>query len=138
MSGVAIIMQQLLADAAVHGIVAERVLPHEAREDTTMPCVVVTTVSRFERAPVDLLHSRARVTERVQVTPMVSADAPHTLRPLLAAARRACRNKLLASVAGVSEVVIRPEIDGPQLRDERRHLDMTSTDFMVSFNEPTS
>lgn len=135
MSGLAIIVRELLADAGVHGIVAERVLPHPAHEQTALPLLSAYVVSRSDRAPVSLDHTVAYVTERVQVDAVVSQDRSADLGPLLAAVHAACSNKVLGQACGVSDVVVRFAGRGPQLSDDQRPLVTQSTDFLVSFNE---
>lgn len=135
MSGLAIIVRELLADAAVHALVGERILPHQAHEQTAPPLLSAHVVDSAERAPVSLAHTVAHVTERVQVDAVVSHDRPADLAPLLAAVHAACSNKVLPHACGVSDVVIRYAGRGPQLPDEQRRLYVQSIDFMVSFNQ---
>lgn len=140
MSGVTVIRRLLAAAGAVTAIApAARIKAGVLPLNIALPAVGITSISAVRRNTVSMGESKTLVTERVQVSPLVSSSADgggdYTgLIALLHAIRQACPNQR-GTVGSVEVVSILPDVEGPDLEDTEAGYLMRSQDFFVAWLE---
>lgn len=131
MSGVAVIVTLLAADAGVTAIVpAARIFGGDVPLSTATPSIGVSQISGMPRNTVSMAETRRLITERVQVT--IHAASYDQQKALLELVRRACPNQR-GTVDGVDLDSILPDIEGPDLTDADAKIYEQSRDFLVKW-----
>lgn len=140
MSGVAVVLNLLLADSAVVAAVgsADQIMAGEIPLNTPLPAIGVSHTSGMPRNTLSMLEPGRLVTERVQVTVLVKTQTGQPagtgypgMVALLALVLAACGNRY-GTVAGVSVRSILPDVEGPDLPYPEEGIIGRSRDFMVS------
>lgn len=132
MSGLVITRLLLVENAAVTALVpAGRIFAGIARQGTVLPLIALTDVSSTDR---NTLNGEAtiKVSERVQIT--VMATSMKELKTLMAAVRRACRNRV-GFLGGFQNATCRLDGKGPDFNDAEAQICMQTQDTWVTFNE---
>jgi hypothetical protein len=134
MSGVAIVVQLLLGNAALAQLVpAAQIVGDEITVGAPLPSISAQSVSSVARSPITPGASR-HITERVQVT--VHAASRPQATAIVKLLRRAGDGKMPV-VADMSDIVVQLAGVGPDFTDAVSGARIQSQDFMVSFNEQT-
>jgi len=133
MNGTAAVLALLTNNDALTALLpAGRIMAGVLPQGTALPAIAVTPVSStdLQFVPAD---AERFTTERVQVTVM-AATFP-SLQEVLAAAR-ASGDAKAPIVAGISNVVVRSDGQGPWFMSEDAAIHIGTQDFRVSFSRP--
>lgn len=131
MNGVAVVVQ-LLLDSDDISVPDARILSGVLPLSYELPSVTVTSVSAGNA---NMLRKGAtrHVNERVQVT--VYAQTYRQAKQIIAQVRTTCAHQF-PTVAGVSDVVVLTDGQGPDMMVEEPSVHIQTQDFSVSYNEP--
>lgn len=132
MNGTAAVRQLLVAYAPLTALVpATRIVTGANAQGTTLPAIAITEVSGVDRN-IPNPGANRHVRERVQITVM-AANYPAVVA-ILKQARRAAADQM-PTVAGISNVVVHTDGQGPYFTDEAAAIHMKTQDFRVTYNE---
>jgi hypothetical protein len=140
MSGVAVIVALLKANAAVLAVVpTARIMAGDLPLNTVMPAIAVTQISGIPRLTVAMTEPNRLNTDRVQVSVLFKgptgtpAGAGYPgVRGLLVKVLAACPNQS-GTINGISIDSILPDLEGPDLQDDATSLLSASRDFIVKW-----
>jgi len=134
MNGVAAIRVLLVGASAVTDLVAaDRISAGDLPQGTNLPALSIDLISSVDRN-IPSPGATRHVEERVQVTSFASTYP--ALKQLQAAVKAACADTM-PNVAGISNVVVHTDSQGPDFRDEGNSIRMGSQDFRVSYTQAT-
>lgn len=137
MDGAAVILNLLAQDAGVTAMVPAEADPPRLTGDVlgqtvTLPAIRVMKISSTDR---NILKpgARRRVTQRIQ------AEAHGRTMPeakvLLKAIRKACADRLLPELGGLTEIAVHTDGEGPEGISADTNARVALQDFRVSYNE---
>lgn len=140
MSGVAVIINLLLADAATLAATgADQIMAGDIPLGTTLPVLGVSLISGTPRNTLSMLEPGRLMTDRVQVTALVKLrgeDPEGTgypgMKALLALVLAACPNQR-GTVGGILVDSILPDIEGPDFNYTAEGIVGGSRDFIVKW-----
>lgn len=133
MNGTAAVRSLLVNNAAVTALVpAGRIITGTLALDTALPAISLTDVSSVDQQTLDEPGERF-TTDRVQIT-VLAANYP-SLVNVLAKAKSAVDAKFPA-IAGLTNVVVRTDGQGPYFTNDAASIHMRSQDVRVSYTHP--
>ena len=144
MSGVAVIVALLKANAAVTAIVPGNAVPPRITAgdlplNTIMPAIAVTQISGIPRLTIAMTEPNRLNTDRVQVSVLFKGPAGTPagagypgVRGLLVKVLAACPNQN-GTINGIAVDSILPDLEGPDLQDDATSLFSGSRDFIVKW-----
>lgn len=137
MDGAAIILDLLANDSGLTALVSASDNPSRISGDAlgqgvTLPAVRVWKIDGFDR---NILSpgAKVRVTQRVQVESH-AATIP-SMKQVHAAIRAACADQIIASLGGLTEIVVLTQGEGPEGLSPDTMARVATQDFSVSYNE---
>ena len=134
MNAEAIIVALLKADATVTGLVADRIKPSELAQGLARPAVVYDHISTVTHNTLSTAEAVQRKTSRIQLT--VLAGSYPQQKSLLKACADACKYRR-GTIAGVHNVSVLPDVEGPDMRNKADSVIYLQTiDFKVGWNQP--
>lgn len=134
MNGVATIRSLLVNDAGVTALVpSTRISAGDLPQGVTLPAISIDLISSVDRN-IPSQGATRHVSDRVQVTTF-AATYP-ALKSLQEAVKSACADKF-PTIAGISNVVVHTQNQGPDFRDEENSVRMGTQDFRVTFIQTT-
>lgn len=134
MSATAIIRALLVAHAPLSALIAPgKIFVGDVPQETALPALSITEISRSELATVSRGQSTVLVTARVQVT--VLAPTYPKQKELLAAAKLSAGTHT-GTIAGFPVRAVTREGVGPDLRNYEPNIFEQSRDFKVAYIEP--
>ena len=133
MNGVATIYQLLAADSAVTALVPEeRIISGDLPEGIDLEAISIEEVSSVDFPTINPGDTRFTI-DRVQVT--VRASNYEKLTAAIKAVKSAGDAKH-PTIAGITNVVVRTDGQGPYFTENAASIHMKSQDFRVSYNQP--
>lgn len=134
MSGIAIIVQLLLADAGVTELVdAANIMGDDLPSGTPLPAIGVMRVGKTKFETYSKGATR-HYTDRVQAT-IMGRNRPE-VDEILTRVEAAGDDKR-PTMAGLSDIVVRTDGAGPDFGDDASAIRFGTYDFIVSWNQPT-
>lgn len=134
MNGVAAMRALLVADAGVTALApATRISAGDLPQGVTLPAISIDLISSTDRN-IPSQGATRHVSDRVQITTL-AATYP-ALKSLQEAVKTACADKFPA-VAGISNVTVHTQNQGPDFRDEENSVRMGTQDFRVTYTQTT-
>jgi hypothetical protein len=133
LNGVVVIRALLTGDTALGALVPDdSIVAGALPAGTELNAISIEHISRVDRN-VPLPGVRRRVRERVQVTAL--GKTYPQLSAILKAVRAAAADHI-GNIAGLEDVTVHTDLEGPDGMDEDASIYTRSQDFMVGFNEP--
>ena len=123
----------LTAAAPITALVADRCYAGQLPQATPLPALVVDHISSMLMPTLDATSGYNISTTRIQVTALCTSYP--AVKNLLQAVKDACAWQR-GVIAGVTVLSIRPDLRGPDGRDDDRSVFYQSLDFTVIFQEP--
>lgn len=134
MNGKAAIRQLLVASVPLAAIVPkDRIKGEVLPLNVKLPAIGIVKISGVDRNTVAPGLKR-RVTQRIQVT--IMGQTTLQAEQILRLVRLAAADKM-PHVAGISEVTVHTDGEGPDFTEEDVSIPMQMQDFKVSYNELT-